>query len=71
MNGLELSYIAPRLLSARGLEVSIPATYDPSEPLITIAEVAPHLEVIMSKQRPRKISIRGSDGNEYAFLLKV
>ncbi|KAI6224301.1 Serine/threonine-protein kinase TOR [Aphelenchoides fujianensis] len=70
MSGLELNYIAPRLLKAQNLEVCIPATYDPGNPLITIASVVPHLEVIMSKQRPRKISMRGSDGNEYAFLLK-
>ena len=28
------------------------------------------LKVIESKQRPRKLTIRGSDGNDYAFLLK-
>uniref|UniRef100_A0A915E5G1 Serine/threonine-protein kinase TOR n=1 Tax=Ditylenchus dipsaci TaxID=166011 RepID=A0A915E5G1_9BILA len=28
------------------------------------------LQVIMTKQRPRKVHMRGSDGKEYAFLLK-
>ncbi|KAI6231501.1 Serine/threonine-protein kinase TOR [Aphelenchoides besseyi] len=70
MTGLELNYIAPRLLKAQNLEVCVPATYDPSNQVITIVSVIPHLEVIMSKQRPRKISMRGSDGNEYTFLLK-
>lgn len=28
------------------------------------------LTVITSKQRPRKLTIMGSDGNEYQYLLK-
>ncbi|KAL7080367.1 hypothetical protein ACQ4LE_000271 [Meloidogyne hapla] len=70
MNTLDLNYISPRLCKARNLELSIPGTYDPNAPLITIASMHPHLQVIMSKQRPRKIYMRGSDGKEYAFLLK-
>lgn len=70
MSNLDLNYIAPRLCASKNLELSLPGTYDPSSPLITIAAIHPHLQVIMSKQRPRKIYIRGSDGKEYAFLLK-
>jgi len=70
MNTLDLNYISPRLCKARNLELSIPGTYDPNAPLITIASMQPHLQIIMSKQRPRKIYMRGSDGKEYAFLLK-
>ena len=39
-------------------------------PLVTIATFAPQLIVITSKQRPRKLTIHGSDGEDYAFLLK-
>lgn len=39
-------------------------------PLITISSFAPQLTVITSKQRPRKLTIHGSDGEDYAFLLK-
>ncbi|PKA52204.1 Serine/threonine-protein kinase TOR [Apostasia shenzhenica] len=39
-------------------------------PLVTIASFAPQLMVITSKQRPRKLTIHGSDGEDYAFLLK-
>ncbi|EPS72515.1 hypothetical protein M569_02243, partial [Genlisea aurea] len=39
-------------------------------PVVTIASFAPQLVVITSKQRPRKLTIYGSDGEEYAFLLK-
>lgn len=37
---------------------------------MTIASFAPQLVVITSKQRPRKLTIHGSDGEEYTFLLK-
>jgi len=37
---------------------------------VTIAAFAPTLTVITSKQRPRKLTIHGSDGAEYVFLLK-
>ena len=48
----------------------MPGTYIAGEPLVTIAAFAPQLHVITSKQRPRKLTIHGSDGAEYMFLLK-
>lgn len=39
--------------------------------MVTIAAFAPQLHVITSKQRPRKLTIHGSDGAEYMFLLKA
>lgn len=42
----------------------------PDAPLVTIEYFVPQLIVITSKQRPRKLTIHGSDGNDYAFLLK-
>ena len=49
----------------------MPGTYITGEPVVTIASFAPQLHVITSKQRPRKLTIHGSDGAEYMFLLKV
>lgn len=49
----------------------MPGTYIAGEPVVTIAAFAPQLHVITSKQRPRKLTIHGSDGAEYMFLLKV
>ena len=49
----------------------MPGTYIAGEPVVTIAAFAPQLHVITSKQRPRKLTIHGSDGAEYVFLLKV
>ena len=55
----------------QGLELAVPGTYIAGEPVVTIAAFAPQLHVITSKQRPRKLTIHGSDGAEYMFLLKV
>ncbi|KAK9800335.1 hypothetical protein WJX73_004666 [Symbiochloris irregularis] len=67
---LELQYVAPALVRAQGLELAVPGTYLAGEPVVTIASFAPQLHVITSKQRPRKLTIHGSDGAEYMFLLK-
>jgi len=67
---LDIQYVAPALVKAENLELAVPGTYIVGEPLVTIASFAPQLTVITSKQRPRKLSIYGSDGAEYVFLLK-
>lgn len=58
-------------LCLQGLELAVPGTYMAGTPVVTIAAFAPQLTVITSKQRPRKLTIHGSDGAEYMFLLKV
>ena len=55
----------------QALELAVPGTYLAGEPVVTIAGFAAQLTVITSKQRPRKLTIHGSDGAEYQFLLKV
>ncbi len=55
----------------QGLELAVPGTYIVGEATVTIASFAPQLHVITSKQRPRKLTIHGSDGADYMFLLKV
>lgn len=37
---------------------------------MTISSFSRQLVVITSKQRPRKLTIHGNDGEDYAFLLK-
>ena len=70
MTTLELSYVSPRLMMSRDLELAVPGTYEPNKPLIRIKAFNANIQVIASKQRPRKISIFGSNGREYVFLLK-
>eukprot|EP01117_Protostelium_nocturnum_P014316 TRINITY_DN5444_c0_g1_i3.p1 TRINITY_DN5444_c0_g1~~TRINITY_DN5444_c0_g1_i3.p1 ORF type:complete len:2209 (+),score=787.54 TRINITY_DN5444_c0_g1_i3:161-6787(+) len=67
---LELSQESPKLLNARDLEASVPGTYRTNGPVVRIKSFNPSLSVILSKQRPRKLIINGSDGAEYQFLLK-
>ena len=60
----------PPTFETQGLELAVPGTYLIGEPVVTIAAFAPQLTVITSKQRPRRLTIHGSDGAEYMFLLK-
>ncbi|KDP44557.1 hypothetical protein JCGZ_16390 [Jatropha curcas] len=67
---LDLQSASPELLNCRNLELAVPGTYRADSPIVTIASFARQLVVITSKQRPRKLTIHGSDGEDYAFLLK-
>lgn len=51
--------MSPKLLMCRDLELAVPGTYDPNQPIIRIQSIAPSLQVITSKQRPRKLTIMG------------
>lgn len=75
LTDLELQYVSPCLLSCTNLELAVPGTYlderhRPVDPVVKIASFVPSLTVIGSKQRPRKLQIKGSDGTDYVFLLK-
>ncbi|XP_044138031.1 LOW QUALITY PROTEIN: serine/threonine-protein kinase mTOR [Bufo gargarizans] len=70
LTSLELQYVSPKLLMCRDLELAVPGTYDPNTPIIRIQSIAPSLQVITSKQRPRKLTLMGSNGHEFMFLLK-
>ncbi|XP_024933499.1 serine/threonine-protein kinase TOR isoform X2 [Ziziphus jujuba] len=67
---LDLESVSPELLECQNLELAVPGTYRAESPVVTIASFARQLVVITSKQRPRKLTILGSDGEDYAFLLK-
>jgi len=67
---LEFQYVSPKLLQANNLELAVPGTYKSGEPVVMIANFVPTVNVITSKQRPRKLTIKGSDGKDYQFLLK-
>jgi hypothetical protein len=38
--------------------------------VVKIASFATKLSVIASKQRPRRLSLKGSDGQDYEYVLK-
>jgi FKBP12-rapamycin complex-associated protein len=52
------------------LKLSVPGTYRPNAAVVSITHFSNTVEVIASKQRPRRMSMRGSDGKTYVFLLK-
>lgn len=70
LTSLELQYVSPKLLKCRDLELAVPGSYTPGQELIRISSIQTNLQVITSKQRPRKLCIRGSNGKDYMFLLK-
>lgn len=59
LTSLELQYVSPKLLMCRDLELAVPGSYNPNQPIIRIAHVESSLQVITSKQRPRKLTIKG------------
>ncbi|KAI0461879.1 hypothetical protein LJB42_004483 [Komagataella kurtzmanii] len=67
---LELQYVSPKLLAAHDLELAVPGTYSAGQPIICIQSFDSTFSVINSKQRPRKMNIRGSDGKGYQYVLK-
>lgn len=70
ITSLDFQYVSPKLLAARDLELAVPGTYKSGEPVTKIASFVPTVNIISSKQRPRKLNLIGSDGKEYQFLLK-
>lgn len=67
---LELDQCSPALSNAKGLELGVPGSYRVDGSYVKIESFLPSVQVITSKQRPRKITLRGSDGKNYVFLLK-
>lgn len=69
-NKFELHHVSRALTNAKNLRLSVPGTYRPNAPVVSITEFSNTVEVIASKQRPRRMAMLGSDGTKYEFLLK-
>ncbi|XP_068151798.1 serine/threonine-protein kinase mTor-like isoform X2 [Drosophila tropicalis] len=67
----ELSFVSPKLLKCKDLELAVPGSYYPGHELIRINCVSSDLQVIKSKQRPKRLSLKGSNGKYYRYLLKA
>ena len=69
---LELDSVSPKLLNIKNLMIAVPGTYSPEKKseIVRIKQFCRILSVLPSKQRPRKITIFGNDGQKYEFLLK-
>lgn len=67
---LELKSVSNKLFEQRDMVLPVPGTYQPGNEIIYVQEFSRTLQVIPSKQRPRKLSLRGSNGKDFQFLLK-
>lgn len=67
---LDLTYVSPKLKEAQRLDLAVPGTYQSGKPIIRILSFDHVFTVIPSKQRPRKMTLCGSDGIAYTFVLK-
>ncbi|EOD48942.1 putative phosphatidylinositol 3-kinase tor2 protein [Neofusicoccum parvum UCRNP2] len=67
---LELQYVSPKLKAVHDLDLAVPGTYQSGKPIIRIQSFDPVSTVIQSKQRPRRLQIKGSDGVNYMYALK-
>jgi FKBP12-rapamycin complex-associated protein len=67
---LDLQYVSPSLLKSRNLEIAVPGTYQSGRPIIRILSFSTKLTVIASKQRPRRLCLKGDDGRDYQYILK-
>lgn len=70
MNEFNLADASVLSNSMRNTELIIPGTKITGQQLIKIESICPEVVIINSKQRPRRISMRGSDGSKFSFLLK-
>lgn len=70
MTKLELPMCSPPLSRARNLELGVPGSYRVDGTYVRIDRFVPNVQIINSKQRPRKLTLRGNDGKEYMYLLK-
>uniref|UniRef100_T1ISC3 Serine/threonine-protein kinase TOR n=1 Tax=Strigamia maritima TaxID=126957 RepID=T1ISC3_STRMM len=58
LTSLELQYVSPKLLMCHDLELAVPGSYNPHQPIIRIRMVQSSLQVITSKQRPRNFVLK-------------
>ena len=70
ITSLNLMNVSSELMKANDLDLAVPGTYTLHGEAVKIKAFRPHLIVIPSKQRPRKIRLLGHNGLEYVFLLK-
>lgn len=68
---LHLNAASPKLAGYENLALVVPGTYRPfGGETITICRFEHRLDILQSKQRPRRLSLLGSNGVWYTFLLK-
>ncbi|KAL4860725.1 hypothetical protein BDV12DRAFT_90500 [Aspergillus spectabilis] len=67
---LDLKYVSPRLKDCSDLDLAVPGTYQSGRPIICIMSFDPILHILQTKKRPRRMTLKGSNGSSYMYLLK-
>ncbi|EAX97874.1 PIKK family atypical protein kinase [Trichomonas vaginalis G3] len=67
---IDVPSLSPDLASVQDIDIAVPGTYFIGQPVITISLVGRSMEVLRSKQHPKRLCVKGSNGLEYWFLLK-
>lgn len=67
---LDLKYVSPKLKDCVDLDLAVPGTYQSGRPVIRIVNIDPILHVLQTKKRPRRMTLKGSDGSSYMYVVK-
>ena len=70
LTSLSASDVAPVLEEIHNVNIAVPGKYSIKGPLTTIQLICNTIDVFNSKQRPKRLTIVGSDGCEYFYLIK-
>ncbi|KAH3038047.1 hypothetical protein KXW01_003998 [Aspergillus fumigatus] len=70
LSTLDLKYVSPRLKDCHDLALAVPGTYQSGRPIIRIISFDPILHVLQTKKRPRRMTLKGSNGSSYMYALK-
>ncbi|KAJ6179555.1 PIK-related kinase FATC [Penicillium mononematosum] len=70
LSTLDLKYVSPRLKDCADLDLAVPGTYQSGKPVIRIMSFDPILHVLQTKKRPRRMTLKGSNGSSYMYLVK-
>ncbi|KAL4938041.1 hypothetical protein BDV06DRAFT_201821 [Aspergillus oleicola] len=70
LSTLDLKYVSPKLKDYTDLDLAVPGTYQSGRPVIRIISFDPILHVLQTKKRPRRMTLKGSDGSSYMYIVK-
>ncbi|KAL4777755.1 armadillo-type protein [Aspergillus nidulans var. acristatus] len=70
LSTLDLKYVSPKLKDCVDLDLAVPGTYQSGRPIIRIISFDPILHVLQTKKRPRRMTLKGSDGSSYMYVVK-
>ena len=67
---IQLAAISKELTNKENFTLAVPGTYKPNAPINHIKYFVGQFSVIMTKQQPKDVIVKGEDGNFYQYLLK-